>query len=220
MITFYKYVKATTLKKILESNKMRLTNIDELNDLFELAYFENDEWISLNNIAVLCLTRSNLKRLMWAHYGDSFKGACIGITINENILYPVCYSSKKISSKNYKEVLKDNKMIPIKSMKKDYPDYGINTIAFYKHAQWFYEKEYRIVSKLNDYESCFSKDDNHLFIEVKIQEITIGINYDKNTDDVLTLDDLKKECRNRSIVLKEISRDNKKFKLKSKKIIL
>ena len=91
----YKYVGFDAGLKILETNTLGFSHLEDFNDPFEgtaLGVIQSDiEGISSDRFiqqckdkfsrrfAVLSLTRAPLNPLMWSHYGESYKGIVIGI---------------------------------------------------------------------------------------------------------------------------------------------
>lgn len=88
----YKYVGFEAGLKILETNSLGFSHLEDFNDPFEataLALVEDSIPISVQTGAirnrlsrkytVLSLTRAPLNPLMWSHYADSYKGVVIGI---------------------------------------------------------------------------------------------------------------------------------------------
>lgn len=76
----------------------------------------------MNNIRVLSLSKSNKNPLMWAHYGDNYRGVCIGYDINvlcaqpslkqaQDILLPFKISPNK--SIEYRSNLNDDRLTDI-----------------------------------------------------------------------------------------------------------
>ncbi|SEM02934.1 DUF2971 domain-containing protein [Acinetobacter sp. DSM 11652] len=88
----YKYVGFEAGLKILETNTLGFSHLEDFNDPFEataLALVEDNVPISVQTgairnrlsrkYAILSLTRAPLNPLMWSHYADSYKGMVIGI---------------------------------------------------------------------------------------------------------------------------------------------
>lgn len=95
----YKYVGFEAGLKILETNSLGFSNLEDLNDPFEctgFGFYNLDVPVSVainafrfnfsRKYAVLSLTRSALNPLMWAHYGDSHRGIVIGVDTKKQVL--------------------------------------------------------------------------------------------------------------------------------------
>ena len=105
----YKYVSFEAAKKILETNTLGFSHLDDFNDPFESTAFGfQDHGIVTKRVqtnayrngfsdkyAVLSLTDNPLNPLMWAHYGMSHTGVVLGIDVDkaglndESFLIPV-----------------------------------------------------------------------------------------------------------------------------------
>ena len=93
----YKYVSFEAAKKILETNTLGFSHLDDFNDPFESTAFGfQDHGIVTNRVqtnayrnrfsdkyAVLSLTDNPLNPLMWAHYGVSHTGVVLGIDVDK-----------------------------------------------------------------------------------------------------------------------------------------
>lgn len=126
-------------------------------------------------------TRSNL--LMWSHYADKHSGLVIEFDTNNKFF------------ENAKRVRYNNVRPP--QINSD----DIEELFFIKSDEWIYEKEFRIVRKLTEYDYCIKKYDKnftpvneeitvwgrecvemHMFRVPKgtVKSITFGVNFDVN----------------------------------------
>lgn len=80
----YKYYSFNSGKSALESEKVGFRTPNHFNDPFEASVIEGKSFTkdrietTLNNVAILSLTRNPLNSLMWAHYGGEHTGFVIG----------------------------------------------------------------------------------------------------------------------------------------------
>lgn len=105
--------------------------IDKLFSLSLLALKDN-----LGSVAIFCLSEKNNNRLMWAHYGNSFKGYCIGYLTPTGIQNP-----RAIHKVQYKE--KNHKIRPLDIILK--PGQSVIEAITTKSPDWSYESEWRFI---------------------------------------------------------------------------
>ncbi len=133
---------------------------------------------NLNKKRVLCLSKKNDDILMWAHYGDSNKGICIGY--NTEILCTILFE-------NYFDEFLGIFKVEYSSQ---YPDI-IPTVGFslenvrkrlaVKSIIWAYEKEWRLIV----YNQSNIAIDN---LDEIVEEIILGSNVQPETEkEILTI---------------------------------
>lgn len=106
-----------------------------------------EDWMSyhIKNLfydmyGITCFTDTNKSIQMWGHYADSFKGICLEFDIDkkfENKLVKVEYRNNPIAINLKENSMKDEKYPFVE----DFLDF-----FRYKHKDWEYEREYRLVS--------------------------------------------------------------------------
>lgn len=183
----YKYVSWENLEKIIDQQRLLLGDGSDYNDPFEVSITNRTtKQIShVKGLHILCLTGGFQNKLIWSHYTDSHKGACLTVQIPKSRVYPVCYTSKRVyddsdidsliekSTKVVKQKL-DKSFISLSKKKK---------IAYLKDKKWIYEKEYRLVFDENDEDLLIHEGDKWYF-HVKITNIYLGTNFDKNEREI------------------------------------
>jgi len=134
-------------------------------------------------VGVFSLTTDNKNSVMWSSYCENYKGIVVGfseelIDLPQYISSEVFYDLEKIGlevSLNYGQtrfngkIIKENDKTPI-----IISDELIKSFLFHKESQWDYEKEYRLISKLN---SASKKADNIYLEKIPftfIKEIFLG----------------------------------------------
>lgn len=92
---------------------------------------------------ILSLTETCFSPSMWAHYTNDYKGICIGYWQNE------AFSSARQLNYIYEHQMakSSDKMGFVDT---DNLDQEVYESFFYKHTDWDYEKEWRIVSRQED----------------------------------------------------------------------
>ena len=215
-VTLYKYMSTEHLLDVLKTQLLYLNDGSKLNDPFDMKEIANKtkELKTLQNLLILCLTNSFQNKLMWAHYGDSYKGVCLTIEVPKKLVYPICYTSKRLkdnsnlnkmisnSKKNCKKNLQDNNIAKLSNENKKK--------AYFKDKRWMYEKEYRIVFDETDNDDIqqLIKDGNNYFYKVHIKNIYLGINFDKDNKEIL------KECQKQKINITEMKLSDNDYSIR------
>ena len=147
----------------LETQTLKLSNIGNMNDVFEGLSGEVDDNIinsmsELNDLAYIkSFTENKNDIVMWSHYGDDCAGMCVEYDfsqLGENVLYhlfPVVYSDKRNNLKILGNAV--NELYELKKANKEdyYPDLyksllDIMSLYIKKSESWKEEKEWRIVA--------------------------------------------------------------------------
>lgn len=181
---FQKMIKNTSLSRkefndiILETLNKGLIDPNNVNDSYKDFIYETFQRGELNfdqsaevkaifnmipsafseainkNIGIFCLSETNDNILMWSHYADQHKGIAIG------------YDSEHPFFNQQKQGL-DFKLGKVKySMKRpDKPgEFKDNYRLFYqKSPDWKYEKEWRVISRLENADTILSQNDSNAF---------------------------------------------------------
>ena len=137
-IKLYLYASEASLRSILKSGKIRLSKPWNTNDITEcVAKGEKDQSELIKTYGYICLSSTKSSPAMWGYYADRSRGACIEFTFSYTYhtvdLFPcgggyahkVKYSDERVDPNETVELL------------------------ITKSKSWEYEKEYRILYKLN-----------------------------------------------------------------------
>lgn len=104
-----------------------------------------EEW--LNNFGIFCVTEDPVNLLMWAHYGNSHQGVCIGFDSNASLLK----GAQKLNYQKIRPRLPFNANIEPSKI-------CLKSIFLTKSKDWSYEKEWRVIKRtLRDDEKEFYK---------------------------------------------------------------
>jgi hypothetical protein len=134
----------------LQTRRLKLSTIDDLNDPFDLcslditdpaiesalnAYIENFK----RTTGLLCFSRNWDNLLLWSHYGASHTGLCLGFDIPDGPSGDA-YDVNVHYQPNLLEIRRPEDV-----------NYDLaNRLLRTKHESWSYEQELRIFVKLND----------------------------------------------------------------------
>lgn len=96
--TLYKYVSLDCVKDILDNNRLYLSDGMNFNDPFEITITDRKKRVirHVEGLHILSLTNSYRNKLIWSHYTNSHKGVCITVKVPNNLVYPICYSTKRV----------------------------------------------------------------------------------------------------------------------------
>jgi len=181
----YKYYSCSGGKAALKSQNLGFRKPEFFNDPFELTALSNNigpaskqEKLKQqiddlkDQVAILCLTRSALNPLMWAHYADQHQGFVVGYDVSGPFLNSPEYNLITVESG---DVLYTNTKTPFalnpESMGALLGVYqhamGLGAAAdqalarrlfLTKHASWVYEEEVRVVKKVIDWTRTVEED--------------------------------------------------------------
>lgn len=181
--TLYKYVSLERVPDILDNHRLFLSDGKNFNDPFEITVTDkkNHRIRHIEGLHILSLTNSFRNKLIWSHYTDSHKGVCITVKVPNNVVYPICYSTKRIyEDSDIDNIISSSKKSTKKSVEKDFSLLSKDKkIAYIKDKKWMYEKEYRVVFDKSDEEGLIYHD-GKWFMSVKITNIYLGANFNRN----------------------------------------
>ena len=161
----FKYLPISTREQLAyrlgtcENNHIFFPNYSQLNDPLEGSGYDfeisgyagcgitkavDDEDIVMASIRqkykILSLSETCFSPSMWAHYADNFHGICIGYWTNG--VFSKAQKLEYVSNPKHSEAANGDGYVE--------DDLVVNKVYksfFYKHTDWVYEKEYRIVEE-------------------------------------------------------------------------
>lgn len=166
----FKYRPVDTVEQLIHTldsinnNRMIFPTYKKLNDPLESSGYivelsgyagkgihqaadEEDIYVSAKReeYRILSLTEDCFSPSMWAHYTNGYSGVCIGYWRNKAFSFArqLKYIQKPQKAKSTNEL----DSIDLESL-----DEEVYESFFYKHTDWYYEKEWRIVRRQED---CF-----------------------------------------------------------------
>lgn len=185
--TLYKYVSLNRVVDILDNHRLYLSDGTNFNDPFEITVADKKkhEIRHIKGLHILSLTSSYRNKLIWSHYTDSHKGVCLTVKVPKHLVYPICYSTKRLyEDSDIDNIISSSRKNTKKNVNKDFSALSKNKkIAYIKDKKWIYEKEYRIVFDKDD-ESSLICEDGKWFMSVKISNIYLGVNFNKNKAEI------------------------------------
>jgi hypothetical protein len=149
----------------IKRRRIRISEIDQLNDPFELWCVSADDKrlrIALREykedfetrFGMICFCKQWQNPLPWSHYADKHRGMCLGFDVEEKCLKPIAYVRERM----------DLDIPPT-------PE-SANQLLFTKFEDWRYEEEWRGWFKLDE------REDGHYFYpfddKIRLREIIAG----------------------------------------------
>ena len=216
--TLYKYVSLDRVPEILDNHRLYLSDGKNFNDPFEITVTDkkNHKIRYIEGLHILSLTNSFRNKLIWSHYTDSHKGVCLTVKVPNNLVYPICYSTKRIyEDSDIDNIISSSTRIAKKSVDKDFsPLSKDKKIAFIKDKKWIYEKEYRVVFDKTD-EAGLIYHDGKWFMSVKITNIYLGANFDRNKEEIKRK--ILESCKRNKIKITQMVLSDTDYSVKKKR---
>jgi hypothetical protein len=150
----------------LRQRRLKIAQLDELNDPFELwAIAQPDGRLRTairatkqemaQQFGLICFSLDWHNPLLWSHYADRHRGLALGFDVDEQILKPVSYrKSRPVLKKVDLEVA--------------------NWLLFTKYADWNYEQEVRIFTSLEDRDPATGFYFGNFGEQLQLREVIVG----------------------------------------------
>jgi len=184
----YHFIAEKWAKEALKQKRLKVSNINTLNDPFEFHVgFSKPNRKIINTFRVwkkeiskefgiLCFSKNWHNPLLWSHYAEKHTGFALGFEIQEDKATKITYSKSR-------PLFKWDGMPRDPIPRQNFLDKLIKT----KFVSWKYEEEYRLVYKLNtlDYEDgfYFQEFDTNLVLK----EVIAGCNSKMSDKEFLNL---------------------------------
>jgi hypothetical protein len=164
----YHFLKEKDALDDLTKRRIKLSEIDNLNDPFELWCPEQRDpqmrralrkWKKdmSGKYGLLCFCATWQNPLLWSHYADRHKGICLGFDVRDDCIAKVAYVKQRTPLR-----------LPL-------TEGSMKHILFTKFAGWKYEEEWRAWFQL---EECDPTASNHYFQkfdkDIRLSEVIIG----------------------------------------------
>jgi len=142
----YHFLPANHALDDIEKRRIKLSEIDELNDPFELWCVAQEDrrirkWLRGvkeqvgQRFGMLCFSKHWHNPVLWSHYSERHRGICLGFEVDEEYLKPVSYVTERtpISFPPTPELAQQ--------------------LLFTKYRDWKYEEEWRGWFSLDEQDS-------------------------------------------------------------------
>lgn len=166
-IRLYHFLSAEHALEDIEKRRIKISQIDQLNDPFELwCVYQKDRSLrdalrayknEMNSrFGMLCFSKHWHNPVLWSHYADKHRGICLGFDINRQGAKPVAYISQRPRLK-------------IPPSQEDAVQ-----LLYSKFVAWKYEEEWRGWIQIDERDPAsgfyFYNFDSH----VRLREIIVG----------------------------------------------
>ena len=139
----YYFTKPDIAKIIIESNKMKLSDFDKCNDIFELSHFSTRNRMVRDNYKIwkasiqpnfgfICFSSDWSNPLMWGHYADCGRGVCLVFDL----------AIEKAQQVRY---ITSDKMPKPPEVFPKFGDISFSQFCSIKSGHWGYECEWRLL---------------------------------------------------------------------------
>jgi len=171
----------------IQSKRLKIARINELNDPFELlaadlldkrdrqafAKFKNQ---MNEKFGIVCFSRSWESPLLWGHYADKHMGIALGFDVAEEKLIEVNYTTMRTKvefDQQTRKVINGHQVL----------DDLIRT----KFTEWQYENEYRMYAQLDKAEQKDKLSYIKFSEDIILREVIIGMNCVKQIQELRKL---------------------------------
>jgi Protein of unknown function (DUF2971) len=142
-VRVYHFIPAKYALEDIEKRRIKISEIDQLNDPFELwCVSQKDKRLRVAlrgyknkmsaNYGLLCFSERWDNPVLWSHYADKHRGICLGFEIDEQRLQAISYVNKR----------------PTLRIPPNLED--ANKLLFTKYRDWKYEEEWRSWIKIDE----------------------------------------------------------------------
>ena len=190
LMILYKYMTLESARIALQENTLIFSLPLTFNDPFELAQIETLKssnskpkrsllkQLFETNIGILCLTRTPLNPLMWAHYAEDHKGVVIGIDVDkagfnnvDSNMIPanfghMLYTKTRPNIHPNVDYLAQSKLLTSCKFQKDIYEL-LQSYFLNKSSDWHYEEEIRVVKNVLGISTENTKNDSGQFKIIK-----------------------------------------------------
>ena len=139
----YHFLPANHALEDIEKHRIKISEIDQLNDPFELwCVNQKDKRVRIAlrsfkrkmsaRFGMLCFSRDWHNPVLWSHYADKHRGICLGFEIDARGLQEISYVSKRSTLR-----------VPPNQV-------DANQLLFTKYSGWEYEEEWRNWIRLDE----------------------------------------------------------------------
>jgi len=159
----------------LENGRIKVSQIEDLNDPFELSgpylktkkkrnQFRSWRTTMAKEFGMLCFSRDWSNPVLWSHYANKHTGIAIGFEIPPNLLMDVIYTATRP---------------PPESIQRAYGTQAegeeyVKTLLLMKYNDWSYEDEVRVFKDINEPDSSTGIHFVDFGDNLKVKEVIAG----------------------------------------------
>lgn len=170
----YHFLSAQHALDDLKRRRLKIAQLDDLNDPFELlgvelsdrgqrrAFSDLKKTLS-EKYGVICFSKSWSNPVLWSHYTEKHRGICLGFDVSEHLLQPATYSGRRI-------VLDIKKGLSSGQLNEDLMKKLLNT----KYSDWKYEDEVRVFLRLEERDNLTGMYFKEFCEDIVLKQIILG----------------------------------------------
>lgn len=147
----YHFISSEFALRALRDRRLKIARINELNDPFEFCatdFSDNDTQCKLETFknqvnerhGVICFCENYHDPVLWSHYADSHRGVVLVFEIPDDMAIRIDYQPERFK-------LAVNAAI----QRGSFDESDLNQLISTKFSSWGYEKEIRMMCRLNDH---------------------------------------------------------------------
>ena len=175
MRLYYMTTLETLESYILPDQRIRLSTFDTVNDPFELLGATQGgekvrrqfDWLYKHWVETLGFVSfsDNWKSpLMWAHYARNHTGVCLGIEVPKDLTLQVNYEPHRLQM-----------LLDMTRLDSAIDDDVINKVITTKFKEWEYEREWRVVDRLENRDDATGFYYRDFTPDFELREIILGV---------------------------------------------
>lgn len=213
--SLYKYVPLKYVVDILDNHRLYLNDGRHFNDPFEITIAKKGEQPRhVEGLHILSLTNSFQNKLIWSHYTNSHKGICLTVKVPSRLVYPVCYTTKRVfSDSDVDQMIAQSVKWRKRNLEKPFDLLSRRKkVAYIKDKKWSYENEYRIIFDKED-ESGLIFEGGKWYMSVKIANVYLGANFGQN--DQAQKDEIISACKRNKVKITQMVLSNSDYSVRS-----
>lgn len=172
----YHYLEAQWALEDIRRRRLKLSMIDDMNDPYEFdnvhsvdelfqRALDSNKRDTVKNYGLLCFSLSWNDILLWSHYGERHKGICLGFDVPEELTKEVTYAEVPLVLRNQPYAPKEEQEIIVERR------------CYEKYKCWFYEKEVRVASKLEEMDEETGKYFVSFGDHLRLREVITGVRF-------------------------------------------
>lgn len=141
--------------------------------------------LDISKARVFCITEDCLNEAMWANYAENHKGVVIGLKHIHERDTPLL-AARKVYYSGCQPIIGSGLDFLLYGDEESLRGKAVDAVLFTKKDVWSYEKEWRVVSWVDDAVEIYS---DYRFLPSEVESITIGIKADPSY-----VSDIKRMC--------------------------
>lgn len=159
----------------LENGRLKVSQIEDLNDPFELSgpYLKTKEerkqfrsWRTnmAKEFGMLCFSRDWSNPVLWSHYAKKHTGIAIGFEIPSKMLMDVIYSATRLPPESIQQAYRTQ----------EEGEAYVKTLLLMKYNDWSYEDEVRVFTEIKEPDPSTGLHFVNFGDNLKVKEVIAG----------------------------------------------